>query len=761
MKKRFLSFALVVVMLVGAFSLTSSAATECPVADNVIDIADKDIWSLSRYYARVTDIRISGADVESATQDGTTVDIVLSGATAPDAEISIEFGTALNKGKMSGHISSVSLTDGSAQHVMTLKGEYASSSMVSSTVTYTLNFSLGASPTEAPECIKDMDNISTYNGVAVELNLKDYFKGANSYYLLSDEGETPVDSKYTFMSLEGGTYTLVFTASNDNGYCTEQAVITIEVAEIDSGTWLGITTSNGGINFVRFTDDEGNGIEGLTAYLDDKTVMVNVPRNYPADGNITATFDITQNGSGLPFITTKTGTAGTASDKAVNNKFTEKTTKLTGGGGTYKFYLYNANPSTTNNSYTTYTVNYVTANNAPVLAEGMEENASESITADCAYTLDLNGIFTDPDEDDTITGWMVSVDGSEAKTAVTDENNVYSYSTNDAGVHTLVFYALDNYSAMSQDAYTVTLTVDNALTTYDVMVTVRGVESAPVFYYSKDAKEGTELTAESQGSVYTVKVPTNVSEISYRADGIGMNVPVSAEKNNIILIKPVFNVIADEATDENAVVEVSHATLNVVGDNGNYLLLAGEKYTITATPSDDYSEKWKEGKLEAYVLSGNVVEIELVSKGTSFIFPYFASLTVSEASGVQGIPPVVVYPVKTTEADYASGTKTATYELKDGKVYEYRVSVSEDNVKCDEYVTYVATFTKSDTAGITITKEQIEAGDKGRTTIDRIAIAMLSTCLLKKNVDMLPYGNSIFLLSQNRYVFPSVKLDMI
>ena len=28
-------------------------------------------------------------------------------------------------------------------------------------------------------------------------------------------------------------------------------------------------------------------------------------------------------------------------------------------------------------------------------------------------------------------------------------------------------------------------------------------------------------------------------------------------------------------------------------------------------------------------------------------------------------------------------------------------------------------------------------------------------------VDMLPYGNSIFLLSQNRYVFPSVKLDMI
>ena len=47
------------------------------VVDNVIDIADKTVYSYSKYYANVTNIRISGATVERATQDGTTVDIVL------------------------------------------------------------------------------------------------------------------------------------------------------------------------------------------------------------------------------------------------------------------------------------------------------------------------------------------------------------------------------------------------------------------------------------------------------------------------------------------------------------------------------------------------------------------------------------------------------------------------------------------------------------------------------------------------------------
>ena len=41
--------------------------------------------------------------------------------------------------------------------------------------------------------------------------------------------------------------------------------------------------------------------------------------------------------------------------------------------------------------------------------------------------------------------------------------------------------------------------------------------------------------------------------------------------------------------------------------------------------------------------------------------------------------------------------------------------------------------------------------------------AMAFACLFKIYVfiDMLPLGNSIFLLSQKRYVFPSVKLDII
>ncbi len=526
---------------------------------------------------------------------------------------------------------------------------------------------------------------------------------------------------------------------------------TVEVTEIKSGTWLGITTTNGSINYVRFTDAVGSEIEGLTAYLDGTDINVSVPRTYDANGKITATFDLTQNGDNLPKLST-------------SNKFNRSnntkvyTTALTGGLGKATMYLYNAHPKAVSNNYTTYTINYVVANKVPVLADGREEQTSEHITADSAYTLDLDGIFEDPDEDDSITGWMVSVDGKDMIDAVADENNVYSYNTNEAGVHTLVFYAKDNYNAVSNQKYTVTLTVDNSSVTYDVTATVNGTDSVPAFYYSSDAKDGTELTASANGSVYTVKVPSNISMITWRADGAGMSAPVSPENSNIVLIKPVFTVKADNDADKNALVTVTHSNLNAVGNENGYLLLSGEKYNITATPSADYEDKWKEAVLNNYTLSENTVEINLVSKGTVFIFPYFAYLTVSEASTAQGIAPKAVSPVKTTEADYASGTRTSTYELTNGKVYEYRVSVPQDNVNRDKYVTYIATFTKTDAGSITITKEQLEAGERGRTTLDRNPesnrgrnVADLYTNVNAKGYKKLNVGDTFSLIATRNY----------
>ncbi|MDO4757523.1 MAG: hypothetical protein Q4A54_14345, partial [Parabacteroides sp.] len=61
-------------------NISTITVTEIPtldVTDNVIDITDKDVYTYSRYYAKATNIKISGANVQKATEDGTTVDIVL------------------------------------------------------------------------------------------------------------------------------------------------------------------------------------------------------------------------------------------------------------------------------------------------------------------------------------------------------------------------------------------------------------------------------------------------------------------------------------------------------------------------------------------------------------------------------------------------------------------------------------------------------------------------------------------------------------
>ena len=181
MRRKILSVILLVVMLVSMLPIGLVCADEAPltVTDNVIDITDRNVWSWSRYYAKATDIRLTGADVSEATEDGTTVNIVLTGNTNPDAEISVEFGTALNKGKMSGHTATVALSGGEAQIVMQLRGEYERSSTLNGSVTYTLNFSLGASPTELPAIIKDNDSISAYCG-AINFGILCFLSSSNN-----------------------------------------------------------------------------------------------------------------------------------------------------------------------------------------------------------------------------------------------------------------------------------------------------------------------------------------------------------------------------------------------------------------------------------------------------------------------------------------------------------------------------------------------------------------------------------------------------
>ena len=98
---------------------------------------------------------------------------------------------------------------------------------------------------------------------------------------------------------------------------------------------------------------------------------------------------------------------------------------------------------------TCYDLMLIGSNARPILAV---ENAAvtEKVTQDVAWTIDLNGLFSDADGDTL--KYKVSVNDAEA---VAFEGSTYTYTPAD-GVHTLVFTANDG-KVDSTDTYTVTL----------------------------------------------------------------------------------------------------------------------------------------------------------------------------------------------------------------------------------------------------------------------------------------------------------------
>ncbi|MCR4963074.1 MAG: S-layer homology domain-containing protein [Firmicutes bacterium] len=97
------------------------------------------------------------------------------------------------------------------------------------------------------------------------------------------------------------------------------------------------------------------------------------------------------------------------------------------------------------------------ANTAPTLAEGVEETAAKEIAKGETYTVNLDEIFTDAEEDDLT--YKVSVNGADAVDASAD----YSYTPQSNGRVTLVFTANDG-QLDSDKNYTVTLTVKDPVT---------------------------------------------------------------------------------------------------------------------------------------------------------------------------------------------------------------------------------------------------------------------------------------------------------
>ncbi|MBP3478014.1 MAG: DUF4465 domain-containing protein [Oscillospiraceae bacterium] len=595
---------------------------EIPVAGNVIDITDKTIGSISSYYGKTVAVMVEGANVLEAYEDGTTIYVVLTSDTAADAAVNVTFDTPTNKFTVEGATGTVTLSGGKGELSLTLDAKY-NGRISRGTATYKLVFLREEIPTVVPIRLKETDTASTYTGVGLELNLKDYFSKAKTYYLVNGQEKQALEgSKYNFLTFEGGEHALVFAASNVVGDCPDYVTITVNVTAFESGIWIGKETSNGGLNYVLFTDANGNKIDDLLVTLEGTTINVVLPKDYPIDGKVKATFDLTQTGD-LPFITTKTGVSGTSSGKAVNNKFTEKDITLSAGAATFTFYLYNVTPSLRDNPYETWTLTFSMVNELPKLAG--DSSATASVDAGKNYELDLSPLFTDADGDSLTYQYKV---GDGDWTAC---DTAFTYSNDLSGEYALSFRAFDG-KGYSEQVYTVNLTVNDSAQTFDVQVAVpTGV--TPEFYVSDETGAlGNSLTAAASGNIYTVEVPSNASHIAWRADGMGMSTAVSAG-SELVLIKADFKVLAGETEDANAAVTVKYDNVAAAGNANSFLLLDGVSYSVSATAT---VSSYNGVSLTDYTPVNGENKISLVQEHFTVIAPAGSVVSAGTLSGSFG-----------------------------------------------------------------------------------------------------------------------------
>ena len=158
------------------------------------------------------------------------------------------------------------------------------------------------------------------------------------------------------------------------------------------------------------------------------------------------------------------------------------------------------------------------ANNPPALAEGVDaEFSAEKIIGE-SYSINLNEIFADADGHNL--AYKVSINEAEAADAEAE----YIFTPEMTGTYVLKFTAYDLWGAGA--SHTVTLKVTNSSVTYEVPVKVPE-DVTPAFYATagyddeNQDKLGDQLEAVKGESadgftLYTVKVPENISQISFR-----------------------------------------------------------------------------------------------------------------------------------------------------------------------------------------------------------------------------------------------------
>ncbi len=553
-----------------------------------VDVKDNKLAPFMSYHATVTDIKITGAQVVSAFEDGTTVYFYLHSDTPDEAVLTAEFLYTQNRCTLNGNTVSISLEAGEGGKKHTVSASY-SNGWKTKSAEYTLVFFREIPADEPPVCVKDTDTREVWKDRSIELELSEYFADADTYYLVNGESKTQIEGKvYTFTSGIAGEHKLTFAAENEAGEAVKHLTITVNVKDIKSGVYIGHETANGAWNHVQFLDAEGNYIEDVKVSYDaiNRAVLVVLPKTYEINGVVKAKFDMTQNSDGYPFISTSTATTG---NNAFGACFTERNINLTNGSANLTFYYYDKSTSAVDNGgQTKFIISVKIKNDKPVLTEGTDTSSASTITAGENYTFDLSSVFKDVDEDELT--YKVSINGASAVTA----DASYSFTADVAGIYTLVFTANDGKDD-SEDTYTVILTVENSFQTESMTAYVpKGLN--PKFYVSSGFEDGIDVpgttvdaiageTAEGM-TTYTLNYPVNAQMISVRTEGFGgMAFPVQKD-GTVTLRKVQLEVVDYDNNTAESTNTVTYGENTAAGGSDGWFLVAGGEYVITVTPKN-------------------------------------------------------------------------------------------------------------------------------------------------------------------------------
>ena len=212
----------------------------------------------------------------------------------------------------------------------------------------------------------------------------------------------------------------------------------------------------------------------------------------------------------------------------------------------------------------------------PVLVQNQAASESIEILAKETYTVDLESVFTDADEDDIVSyqvkvnnGGYVNINGSN-----------YSYTPDTAGTTKLTFRPYDGF-VYGKKTFTVNITAIDSVATYDV--SVNNLPEGAKFFsnngFNADGTDiqGDELEAVYAAGVYTVKVPDNADCISIDVNGAKSTVRVSKETAIVNMQKITFVVETMAGDSAEGIVAVTYGEdRRAVGLGNVFYLPSGE-----------------------------------------------------------------------------------------------------------------------------------------------------------------------------------------